>query len=578
MPARPHQVAANAAVVKAYDDGVRQQAIVMATGTGKTWVFSSLYADLKSRLPGQMLVLAHTEELVDQNIATMQLVDPSLKIDKEMAKHKADPSTADVIVASVASLGRKGTSRVLKYNWDNWDKVIVDEAHHTPADSYRNVLECSGSLRADTHKLLLGVTATPNRSDGKALAEIFKQITYVYSLRQAISDGWLVDVKGFRVTTTTDLSDVGTAAGDYKKGELSGRVNNPARNKRIVKAWQELGEGRKTVWFAVDVQHAQDLAKEFVEAGIPARAVWGEDPNRTETLKAHRAGEFQVLINVGILIEGYDDPTISCIGNGRPTTSDLRFIQIAGRGLRLKKGVGNLKEHLAAFEEMWGAPDETVKKDCIIIDMCDRDDGHSLVTVPTLMGLPGNLDLKGQSLYNTVLALEAAQETHPSIDFSKLVSIDELQQFIKACDMFEVRFPEEVENNSELKWSHAAEGGYRMTVPKPNKDTREFRAGHVRIFENMLGQWEIVGNIKSRGLHGIRPTMEEAFAAADNAIRARAPEILTLVNRKASWHDKPVTPGQLKLLRRLGVTVPDGMKAGAAALKIDQLIARKAKR
>lgn len=576
MPARPHQILANAAVVKAYDAGVRQQAIVMATGTGKTWVFSSLYEELKSRLPGQMLVLAHTEELVDQNIKTMQLVNPSLKIDKEMAKHKADPSTADVIVASVPSLGRKGTSRVLKYNWDNWDKVVIDEAHHAPADSYRNVLECTGSLRPDTSKLLLGVTATPNRPDGKALAEIFKQISYVYSLRQAIADGWLVDVRGYRVTTTTDLTDVGTAGGDYKKSELSGRVNNHARNKRIVKAWQELGEGRKTVWFAADVKHAQDLAAEFCYAGIPAKAIWDGVPNRKEVLDGHKAGDFQILINVGILIEGYDDPTISCIGNGRPTTSELRFQQIAGRGLRLPEGIGNLKEYIAKYGPICG-----LKTDCIIIDMCDRDTGHTLVTVPSLMGLPGTLDLKGQSLFEAVTALEAAQESHPSIDFSKLGSIEDLQQFITQADMFEVRFPEEVENNSELKWSHAVEGGYRMTIPKPSKDTREFKAGHVRIFQNLLGQWEIEGIIKTRGIHGIRPTMEEAFAAADNAIRARAPEILTLVNRKASWHDKPITSGQLQLLKRLmgyGYNIPEGMKAGAAALKIDQLISRKAKR
>src|SRR5208337_4238529 len=134
---RPYQKEAMAAVCTAYDQGWRQQILSMATGCGKTVIFSSLYEELKSRLPkSKMLVLAHTEELVDQSIATLRIANPSLRIDKEMAEHKATPSEADVVVASVASLGRMNTPRLAKYDVSEWSIVIVDEAHHTPANSY----------------------------------------------------------------------------------------------------------------------------------------------------------------------------------------------------------------------------------------------------------------------------------------------------------------------------------------------------------------------------------------------------------------------------------------------------------
>src|SRR5580692_11133127 len=201
MQERKYQLECEDAIVSNYDKGVRRQLVNMATGTGKTVVFSKLYERLKSRLPGQQIVLAHREELIAQALKKLREVNPSLKIDEERAEVRADASSADIIVASVASLGRKGTKRVERYNWAQIDKLIVDEAHHSSADSYRNIFDLFGTHRAESSKLLLGVTATPQRSDGKALAEIYEKIVYVYSMRQAIEDGWLVDVRGFRVNT-----------------------------------------------------------------------------------------------------------------------------------------------------------------------------------------------------------------------------------------------------------------------------------------------------------------------------------------------------------------------------------------
>src|ERR1035437_2225686 len=123
---RDYQNDALDAVRRSYLAGIKQQVLVMSTGLGKTVCFANLPDRVKDILPNQMLVVAHRTELLDQAIDKIRHYNPSLRVDKEMAEHKADPN-ADVIVASVASIGRKGTKRVDRFNWDTIDKVVIDE-------------------------------------------------------------------------------------------------------------------------------------------------------------------------------------------------------------------------------------------------------------------------------------------------------------------------------------------------------------------------------------------------------------------------------------------------------------------
>src|ERR1035437_3844822 len=369
MQDRPYQTAFGEAVIAAYDQGWHQQLASMATGTGKTYCFSSLFEKLRSRLPGQMLVLAHTEELVEQNLNTLREVNPYLQADKEMAEHKANPM-ADIISASVATLGRKNSPRLERFL--HVDKIIVDEAHHTPANSYMNVLNYFEVLQDGTPNLLLGVTATPTRSDGKALGEIYKKLVYTYSLRQAIEEGFLVKVRGYRVTTNTDISKVSITAGDLNAGELIEAIDTQARNYRVVKAWLDKCEGRKTVVYSAGILHAQHLAASFNEAEIEAKAIWGIDPDRELKLEWHKNTAGSVLVNAALLVEGYNDPSISCIVLAAPTASGVKFTQMCGRATRLCDG----------------------KTDCIILDVVDISGSHSLCTLPMLMGMPASLDLQ----------------------------------------------------------------------------------------------------------------------------------------------------------------------------------------
>src|SRR5580698_1850469 len=165
---RPYQDEAINAILSAYDSGTRRQLLVMATGTGKTHVFGQLAA--KRATLGQTLILSHTDDLVRQTAHRMTELNPNARITIEMgSEYVADPA-ADIISASVQTLGRKDTKRVDKFNWANIKTVIVDEAHHATGAAYRRVLDCAGCLNPTSQTLLLGVTATPQRSDEVSLA------------------------------------------------------------------------------------------------------------------------------------------------------------------------------------------------------------------------------------------------------------------------------------------------------------------------------------------------------------------------------------------------------------------------
>ena len=552
---RNYQTEAIEAVLTAYDQGEHQQLLSMATGTGKTRTCSLLYEKLKSRIPaGKMLILDHTEELIDQFVATMKSVNPSLRIDREMAQHKADPDKADVVVASVPSLGRFNTTRIIKYDMSQWNIVIVDEAQHTLAESYMRILEAFGVL-GDTKKLLLGMTATPFRADGRALGEVYKKIVYSYSLRQAIKEKWLVPIRGYRVVTQTDISGVKVSGGDLDKIVLESTINTPERNKAIVEAWIKFGDQRPTLVFAAGIEHAKALSEVFTEAGVSSRAVWGSDEARSEKLQEFRDSKIQVLINCNLLTEGVDLPRISCIILARPTKSGVLFTQMVGRSTRLY-------------------PEKT---DSIVLDVVDICGSHSLCTLPMLMGMPANLDLRGESITDAVQLIEDMQEENPNIDFTKLKDVHQIQQFIEQVNLFEVRFPKEVEENSEFRWVRAIDGGFVMRVPRPKADSTGTKPGRVRIYENVLGEWEIDGRIKDKLFHGVRKSIEEAFGCADQQIRQRSPESVCLVNRSAAWMSKPATPAQMKMLNRLykGKAWPEDFTQGQASHFIDQRIGGK---
>lgn len=545
---RPYQKEAIESIKKEYLNGVYRQLLVMATGTGKTVVFSSIPAELKPILPGQTLILLHREELADQAIDKLRSANPNLIIHKDMGVNKADPSIADIIVAGVGTLGRKNTKRVNVYNWENFDKFIVDEAHRSVAQSYQNVYETAGLNRNENKRLLLGVTATPFRGDGKPLVKLYQKIVYSYDLRQAIQDSWLVDVKGIKVTTKTSLDSVKTVAGEYDSNSLSDAVDTPERNLLAAQTWLENASDRISIGFGVNIQHCENLAKTFQNNGIEAEYIYGDDPKRESKIKAYRQGEIPILFNAQLLNEGFDLDKISCVLMTAPTKSGVVFSQRIGRGTRLMSG----------------------KSDLLVIDMVDISSKHSLTTLPTLFGMSPSLNLKGTSLLGAAKRLEEAQEKYSHLDFSYLDDIGNLDSYIESVDLFNVKYPPEVEDSSELIWHRSALGGFVINLPN--------KLGKLTIAQNMLDKWEVSGVIGDKKFRGEREQVSDAFQAADSLILKQAPESMKLLSRGGqSWHLKPASIKQINLLHKLlkGKPMPKDLDSGTAHRLISSMLSGK---
>ena len=154
--------------------------------------------------------------------------------------------------------------------------------------------------------------------------------------------------------------------------------------------------------------------------------------------------------------------------------------------------------------------------------------------------------------------------------------MDDIKSFISKINMFEVRFPAEVEANSDLTWFRSTGGGYCINIPK---DLGAGKGGRVKIYQNMLDQWEIDGLIDDKKFHGTGSKMENAFKACDEQIRKRAPYVLNIISRKAKWHDNKATKGQWKMLKQLFPyrTFPEDLKSGQASQIIGERLARRMK-
>ena len=241
--------------------------------------------------------------------------------------------------------------------------IAVHNCHHAPAPSYRKILDYLHP------ELLLGLTATPYRTDKTSLEGTFDRIVYSYGIQEGIQDGYLVDIRAFRIQGQADLDAVHTTAGDFNAGELSNALNTEPRNRLIVEAYQHHAADTKTIAFTAGVQHAYDLAEAFRSAHIAAEAVDGktQPDERRAILARFKSGEIQILVNAMLYTEGFDEPTVQTIILARPTKSLSLFTQMVGRGTRPSPDTG--KTHM------------------ILLDIADNTRRHKLITVKDLIGM-----------------------------------------------------------------------------------------------------------------------------------------------------------------------------------------------
>lgn len=310
--------------------------VVAATGTGKTVVAALDYAALCHRAGRRLslLFVAHREQILSQSRATFQAVlkDPNFG---EMLGGGRMPETGQHVFAMIQSLKR---GAIQELDPTRFDVLIVDEFHHAEAPSYTTLLEHLDPVE------LLGLTATPERMDGKDVTSWFGgRIAVELRVWEAIDRGYLAPFQYFGVTDSIDFSSLSWRRGGYDRQQLDQLVTgNHVRARRTVSAIEQLHADpghMRALGFCVSVAHAEFMASQFTELGLDSVAVSGAtpEPERQAALQRLRAGSLRCIFSVDVLGEGVDVPNVDTILLLRPTHSATVFAQQLGRGLRLSE-------------------------------------------------------------------------------------------------------------------------------------------------------------------------------------------------------------------------------------------------
>ena len=371
MSIRPYQADALKSVAEAYRSGKRAPLVVMPTGTGKT----VLFAELAKRTRHRCLFVTHTQDLVFQTADRVgswcgETVGIEMAQRRDLTRptipgggidlfgENPPPPAPRLGVASVQTLA--SGDRLEEFRPDEFGYLIFDEAHHATAGTWRRVAEYFTSARR------LGVTATPDRADGKALGGVFDSLAFEYRIDAAIRDGWLVPVRVFVVKTRIDLDAVKTKRnGDFDGESLDAKMTEEAALREVGDPVIKERGDRPTVVFCSGVSHAENLARYLCwKTNDPtyAAALSGKDDRETRKRDADRLarGEIKVLTNCQLFTEGWDCPPVSLVVMARPTKSRPLYSQMMGRGTRPSPATG--------------------KADLVCLDFVFNSDRHRLVT------------------------------------------------------------------------------------------------------------------------------------------------------------------------------------------------------
>jgi len=386
MILRDYQKAAVEATLREWQSVV-STLVVMPTGVGKTICFADV---IRRRFPGRTLVLAHRQELIHQAVDKISRT-TGLSTGIEMAEYRVDmtPGLLDmptVVVTTVQTqtAGGDGGGRLAKFNPSVFDTIIVDEAHHAPAASYRRILEY---YKANPRGRILGVTATPDRADEQALGQVYESVAYDYEITDAIRDGWLVPIEQRVVEVEgLDFSGVRTTAGDLNGADLA-QVLEAERNLHAIAAPAiDMLGSRRAIVFCASVAQAERLA-EIMNRHRTGMAGWvcGKTTNeaRRRLLAAFSGREIQVVCNCGVLTEGFDDPGVEVVIMGRPTKSRALYAQMIGRATRPLPGI---VDGQPAPELRRAAIAGSAKRCCEVIDFAGNSGRHKLMTTADILG------------------------------------------------------------------------------------------------------------------------------------------------------------------------------------------------
>ena len=513
--------------------GQNRALVPMPTGTGKTVCF----AELIRRRGGRALVLAHRDELLAQ--AESKLIDAGIP-PKSIGRVQAgrDEVDAKVVVASVQTLARANRRHRLVEAFATagpFRTVVIDEAHHSPADSYVAVLDAVSG--AET--FVTGWTATPNR---EGMKQVWGAPVYERDLIDMVGLGWLCDLRGLRVGIDFSPEGVRRSHGDFVEGDLARALGRAGAPDIVAEAWREHGEGRRTIVFTAGVQLAHDTAAALWRRGVPAEAIDGTMPldDRQAVLDRYRDGTTQVVVNCSILTEGFDHAETSCIVVARPTLSSLLYAQLIGRGTRV-------------------APN---KDDCLIIDLVGASDLHDLSRLrwvgnrpPVTLG-----DLAGVALDDGASLLDTALRDRTRRERLAVLLGEHDRIVAESGDLFGRR---------HLRWLSlpGLDRCYAIALGD---------AGHVVLIEQEPDCWAVHVVAKASAVEtlGTDLYLDQATALGEQAAHLHGTAIARV---DAPWRHRPPTDKQVAFARHVGIH-PDAARSLTSGQLSDVLAAHDAAR
>jgi DNA repair protein RadD len=349
---RPYQREVIARVEAEIAAGKRRILLVAPTGSGKTVVVASIIADA-ARAGRRVLVVAHRSEIVTQTHAKLY----AAGVDAGIIKAGFPPRLGEPVqVASIQTLHARAI-RGSAMEMPDADILVIDEAHHARAETYQ------ATIGAYPDAIVIGLTATPCRRDGRGLGNVFESLVECPQVGALIEQKFLVPAKVF-APSQPDLTGVRTERGDYVEAQLAERMNQARLVGDIIEHWQKLGESRATVCFATGVEHSVHVRNEFRRANVLAEHIDGNTPadERDGILKGLANRRVEVVTNCMVLTEGWDCPDASCLILARPTKSLGLFRQMVGRVLRPAPGKSDaiILDHSGSVFSL-GLPDDDIE-------------------------------------------------------------------------------------------------------------------------------------------------------------------------------------------------------------------------
>jgi len=528
---RAYQVEAKETVRERYLAGVRRMLLSLATGLGKTVIFSSLVAEWLARRGGKAIVFVHRDELADQTVDKMRDWCPGRSIG--VVKAERNELGCDITVCGVDTIRNAARLAEVLANGP-YTILVVDEAHHAAADSWKASINAIMDLSPDT--LLVGFTATPGRADGRGLDEVFAELVFQRDILFGIQNGHLTDIQGKLVELeSVNLDKVAVRGGDFSEGGLSAMMASASAVDQTVQAWLQHAEGLRTIAFCVDVAHAEALGAAFRKKNVRCEVIKGDTTKleRRDIYARFRRGEVDVLSSCLVLTEGFDEPSVRCILLARPTLSQPLYVQMVGRGVRPDKSNG--------------------KTHCVLLDITGVSEKHSLVSLAMLAGLPPvrlskrtGEETKQENIIRERMA-ELARSAQDISSFSEWVAK------VRSVDLVEGAFGSRQYDWVDTKYGHALDLGDRtlgwlvLRKARGEGSTGLYNIVHVRFRDG----WRIEARTLTKDAVsfewaiGLSEQEARRFSGGANAVRWKS--------RKAEWQKSQPTDGQKKLLKALGV-------------------------